>query len=266
MGRAQGEAAMSRRPDESAAIAHSAWGGVSRWGAGFVATAPAGQRFTALSATFLVPRAAAWRPRRRTGLADVWAGVGVTSRHGALVQAGAEVYSAGDAPLRAVSWWEAFPGPQRLGWGRRIPPATRAGDRLAVTVRRVAAERWTLSVVNNTRGTSVSATCIPCHSAARTAGWIVEDPESVAKTGPAPAFVAPAQVRFVAAAAALDGGPMVPLSQLRWQPVCRVSGHGVLAPSTGGPTTTGGFTVRAFPVGAPHPALCAGEVPAVAAR
>ncbi len=265
-----------------AAQDHRIWRSAhQRWAAGYLATAPTGQRFTGARMTFIEPGAWSWTPHHGFSDSDIWAGVGVTGHHGALMQAGTSMWFQDGWPyhIGGRAWWEAYPGSSR--------PLTRhtanqqvvrlealPGDRVTVTVRRAGAERWTLQVSDITRGVFSVGRCVPCHANGWTAGWFVEDPGRPAHPGTFEPFAAPYSVQVLAAAASLDGGAWVPLSRLNWQPVCRVSPHGVLAPvglptatspwgpPNAPPSATGGFIVGAYRAAAGHPALCGGGVPA----
>ena len=142
------------------------------WGAGYEAIAPVGQRFTAVSATFVVPRRAPPPPRRGVAWVAIWAGIGIRAAGWSqLMQAG--VYLQTAAGRRGWSlempWWineSANPtNPHEMMLN--VEP----GDRVVVTVRQAAHHRarWTFTIRDLTNHYTASAHCWPCRTDARSA-------------------------------------------------------------------------------------------------
>ncbi len=125
----------------------------------------AGGRHTSVSAQWTVPAVSA---TARPGYSALWVGIdGFTND--ALIQAGTEAdFYSGAAHYSA--WWEILPAPAVTI--RSLP--VRAGDRVSVTITRVSAGRWRITVRDARSGsyTTTRAYAGPATSAE----WIEEAP------------------------------------------------------------------------------------------
>jgi hypothetical protein len=214
-----------------------------RWGAGFVAWAPPGQRVTAAAATVVLPAAATVRG---SAWLSVWTGIGLDPGPGqALVQAGVAMRWDGRGWDVVAPWWVAEPRTP-------TPPipldlTLAPGDPVAIRVALIPGHRrrWRFSVEDLRTGGRAEATCTAA-SPEDSAGWLVEDPSGPKGYLP---FADPARVRFVAAEVAVDGGPLRPVPAGWVRPVLRVPDgpardQGPLSPWPG---PLGGFVVADLP-------------------
>lgn len=208
------------------------------WGAGFVADAPAGESFTALSARFIAPEA----PRQgATGWVAIWGGIGLAAPSGdELMQAGVSLQSTGGGAWQAtIPWW--IDEPQAPTEPHVMSVTIHPGDTVEVDLGRAAGGQWAFRLTDLTTGGEAVGSCSACHSDGQTAAWVVEDP--VASTGAGQTgFADPGSVVFLNASASLDSGRGVSLGRLDWHPLVRASGTGQQAPRTA-PGAGGSFTV-----------------------
>ncbi len=211
------------------------------WGSGYVAYAPAGKRFTAVSTTFVVPRYAPTPPASGVAWAGIWAGIGIHALgHSQLMQAGIYLQTAAGQRGWSVEapWWINEPSTPTSP--HELMLNVEPGDRITVLVAEAAhrPDHWRFRLKDHTNGFSASGRCSRCSSTARTAAWILEDPYN----GTAP-YANPGRVRFLAAAAAIGFGKLRPISQLSVRPVLRREGGQTQGPHSARPEPKGGFTL-----------------------
>ena len=245
---AAGDGGPSALPAPAATQIPTARGSVGKpvsyggWGSGYVAYAPAGKRFTAVSTTFVLPRHAPPAPTQGVAWAGIWAGIGIHALgHSQLMQAG--VYLQTAAGQRGWSleapWWINEPANPTAP--HELMLNVEPGDRVTVLVAQSAhrADHWSFRLKDHTNGFSASGRCSGCSSVARTAAWILEDPYN----GTAP-YANPGRVRFLDAAAAVGFGKLRPISQLTVRPVLREAMGQTQGPVASRPGSTGGFTLN----------------------
>jgi hypothetical protein len=135
----------------------------SRNWAGYAVT---GGTFTAVSATWNVPRFAADSP---AGADAIWVGIGGV-RGSDLIQAGTQETVSGRGSTDYAAWVETLPQPSRP-----VPLAVNAGDSVTVTLQEQGGSNWLVVFVNNTSGQSYQLT-IQYASKRSSAEWVVEAP------------------------------------------------------------------------------------------
>lgn len=208
------------------------------WGAGFVADAPSGEAFTALSARFIAP--AAPQPGA-TGWVAIWGGIGLAAPSGdELMQAGVSLQSTGTGAWQTtIPWW--IDEPRAPTEPHVMALVVRPGDTVEVDLGRAAGGQWAFRVTDMTTGAAAVGSCTGCHSDGQTAAWIVEDPTASSRAGRT-GFANPGSVVFLHASAALDSGHAASLGRLDWHPLIRAAGGLQQAPG-GAPGVGGAFTV-----------------------
>ena len=210
-----------------------------------MAYAPVGKRFTAVSTTFVVPLHAPPAPASGVAWAGIWAGIGIHALgRSQLMQAGVYLQTAAGQRGWNVEapWWINEPAAPTAP--HELMLNVEPGDHITVLVAESPhqADHWRFQLKDHTNGFSASGSCGGCTSTASTAAWILEDPYN----GTAP-YANPGQVRFLAAAAAIDFGKLQPISQLALRPVLRKAGEKTQGPATARPGSTGGFTLSNLP-------------------
>ena len=189
------------------------------WAAGYLTTAPAGQRYTSVSARFRLPKDGPVAHTTPGAWVSIWAGVGLRAeRGGQLMQAGISMRAGVAGWDRSAPWWINEPATPTAP--HDLDLVVSPGDKVEVDVREVdrAAHNWVFTVRDLSAPGSASGWCYGCVSDGQTAGWLVEDPMS----GALPAdFADPGRVDFLAASAGTDGGAPVLLPQQDWHPVLR---------------------------------------------
>jgi len=224
------------QPPSRSAISYGAWG------AGYVADAPAGQRFTEILGEFLAPKYAPPPPPSGYSWMGAWAGIGLQATRGTqLMQDGLfEGMQAGDRGWAlVVPWWINEPvaptEPHVLS-----SLQVHAGDTILSVVKQTAPRVWTFTVKDVTTGQQAGGTCRDCAAGGHTAAWILEDPLS--GTGQAQTnFADPSTVVFIKAEASMGKG-LVALDKLRWHPVVRDAPNEIEKP-TAAPGKNGAFTI-----------------------
>lgn len=213
------------------------------WGAGYVADAPAGETFTAVSARFIAPPTSAAPHTPGGGWVSIWGGIGLQALNGdQLMQAGISMYAnpAGYWEVTAP-WWINEPVAPTVPHvlGITVNP----GDTVEMDAGRIDASHWGFRVTDLTTNATATGECSGCASDGQTAAWIMEDPLSGAGAGQT-GFANPGPVTFTNAAASLDSGPLTPLPQLDWHPLTRHGATTTQAPQNpGGPGANGAFVV-----------------------
>lgn len=137
----------------------------SRNWAGYAAT---GGQFTAVSATWNVPRFA---PDSPAGADAIWVGVGGV-RGNDLIQAGTQETVSGRGTTQYQAWVETLPQPSRP-----VPLPVNAGDSISVSLQEQPDGEWLIAFLNNTSGKTyeVTAQYASSHSSAE---WVVEAPSA----------------------------------------------------------------------------------------
>jgi hypothetical protein len=131
-----------------------------------------GGPFTGASATFNIPNLAA--ARTTTATAE-WVGIdGASGSDPSLIQAGVgETYSPATNRVHLYAWWEILPAPETP-----IYLNVRVGDRVKITIGKLAGGRWQIVVRDVSTGRQFSTTQAYT-GPARTVEWIVEAPTSL---------------------------------------------------------------------------------------
>lgn len=232
---------------------------LGRWGAGYVAYAPQGQKFTEVSAVFVLPAAPAPGTAPSGGGAawvSIWTGIGISAKGATqLMQAGVSMQAENGAWSYSAPWWinesSAAPPPHPM------QVAVSPGDRIAVDVRLsdATANTWTFTVTDETTGQSETDQCAGCVSGQDTAGWVVEDPSFSQQYTD---FADPGTVTFLSAEAAVAGGPLQPLPATQWRTLLRQAGGGSEQGPLAAPGGGGGFSVGDLAGAAAGPAANAG--------
>lgn len=194
------------------------------WAAGYLATAPARQPFTAISARFVLPKAGPRHapPAGSPAWISIWTGIGIQAQGGDLMQAGISLLAApGGGWQLAAPWW--INEPATPVQPHPLDLAVAPGDEIQVDVRDIdrAAGTWVFTVQDLTSSAHAAGWCYDCTADGRTAAWVEEDPLD---GGNPAAFADPGRVRFESASAAVNGGDLVPLPQTAWQPLIRTLG------------------------------------------
>lgn len=211
------------------------------WGAGYVADAPAGQAFTAFRTRFVAPTPAQ-APGGPGAWVSIWGGVGLGAAPGTeLMQAGISMQASGGLWRVTWPWW--INEPRTPTEPHVLYLAIRPGDVVQADGRNLGHNRWWFQVADVTTGAAQTGECTQCRTRGATAAWVMEDPLSSSGSGQT-GFANPGSLRFLSAAAALDGGTLTPLPQLDWHPLLRVDGTGRQGPvAKVGLTASGGFTL-----------------------
>jgi|GEM_PF-3486642 len=213
------------------------------WGAGYVADAPAGKEFTAVSARFVAPAASAAPRTAGGGWVSIWGGIGLQALNGdQLMQAGISMYATPGGYWEVTApWWINEPVTPTVPhvMGLRVNP----GDTVEIDAGRVDATHWSFRVTDVTTGATATGECSGCQSDGSTAAWVMEDPLSSSGAGQT-GFANPGTVQFVSAAASVDSGSLTPLSRLNWHPLLRSDGTTRQGPTeTDAPSVIGGFVL-----------------------
>ena len=213
------------------------------WGAGYVADAPSGEAFTAVSARFVAPATSAAPSTPGGGWVSIWGGVGLQALDGdQLMQAGISMYATPGGYWEVTApWWINEPVTPTVP--HVLSMSVRPGDTVEMDAGRIDASHWGFRVTDATTGATATGECSGCQSDGLTAAWIMEDPLSGSGSGQT-GFANPGTVQFLSAAASLDSGPLTPLAQLDWHPLLREVGSQTQRPlGTGGPSAGGAFAV-----------------------
>ena len=232
------QAVAAQTPPSSTAHAAITYGA---WGAGYVAKAPAGKAFTAFRTRFVAPTAAQ-APGGSAGWVSIWGGVGLGAAPGTeLMQAGISMQASGGIWQVTWPWW--INEPRTPTEPHVLYLTIRPGDVVQADGRSLGGNRWWFRVADVTTGAVQTGECTQCRTHGATAAWVMEDPLSSSGSGQT-GFANPGRLRFLSAAAAVDGGALTPLPQLDWHPLLRVDGTGRQGPlARAGLTPAGGFTL-----------------------
>jgi len=238
------------------------------WAAGYMAYAPAGHAFTAISTRFRLPSSgplplSAGAAATSDGWVSLWAGIGVEAQNGGnLMQAGVSMHAGPGGWDVSAPWW--INEPRQPTEPHALPLPVNPGDLIQVDIVTTNASRtdWDFTVTDVATGGHQTGVCDGCAADTSTAAWVEEDPLS----GTVPAqFADPGAVQFVSASVALDGGTLTPLgASSDWRPLIRTlrglvqfqpapgqlpltkgpSSQGAAqGPLAAGPGTNGAFTV-----------------------
>lgn len=195
--------------------------------AGYVAGAPG--PYTSVTGSWVVPTIVASGP----GRADAtWVGIGGVNSLD-LLQAGTEAMVNDDGSVTYQAWYETLPNVS-------IPVslAVSPGDSMTATLSEIAANRWQITIRDNTTN-KVYAKTVLYDSSLSSAEWIEERVSDIdGSFWPLDNF---GSVKFFNAFATQDG-QQKSLTELGAQPLTMVSGRQVLA-TTSGVDSTGSFTV-----------------------
>lgn len=128
-----------------------------------------GGPFSATSATFNVPNLTAAKTSTST---SEWVGLdGMNPSDRSLIQAGVrETYVPRTNRVELIVWWEILPALETI-----VPLPIAVGDRINVSISRLAGGQWQIQIRNLTKGRQFTTTQ-PYGGPGRTGDWIVEAP------------------------------------------------------------------------------------------
>lgn len=121
--------------------------------------------YNSITGNWVVPKV---RPTKKPTYSSIWIGIdGFNNRH--LIQTGTEQDSF-NGSAHYYAWWEILPALEQ-----RIPYPVYPGDRMSVSIKKVAEGKWKIKLSNRTRNWTFSR--IRSYSGPqKSAEWIVEAP------------------------------------------------------------------------------------------
>lgn len=150
----------------------------SNWAGGVHTSPPAGSKFTAITASFNIPKPSVPAGGSGTYAASAWAGIDGDTYGNAILQSGCDFTAHSSGGPSYDCWYEWFPNPLTDFGG--FTPA--AGDTITVSIKSTSPSAGTATLTNSRTGQSVSKSLTAPSAqntlAGQNAEWIVEDFES----------------------------------------------------------------------------------------